>query len=309
VKEPIHDDERLSALLAGRLEGPERAELLAHLSTADEDYEVFANAAAILREMDEEDAEAEEAGVQAGDPPPHREVLPPSVTKSTRGWPRRTPRWIAISAVLVGLVVLGTLVTRGRTSAADPMILAASLENPRAGLLEGSRENPWGADRGPGTSENAAQAGVYLLRLAVAVQAEDADLTVLWALKTRDSFAGGRSEALQQIITRAGQPSEEVAPYVEQATKRVEDLTGYPDYLRVGAWAEAARRAAGGQDEAFFATTHTRKTLRRAERITRDNPAAQTALEGIRAALPPDAPGDWTALGTNLDNLLKAIAS
>ncbi|HEX2202609.1 MAG TPA: hypothetical protein VHG91_04910 [Longimicrobium sp.] len=55
MKEPERDDERLSALLAGRLEGPERDELLAHLSTADEDIEVFAHAAAILREMEDEE--------------------------------------------------------------------------------------------------------------------------------------------------------------------------------------------------------------------------------------------------------------
>lgn len=56
--ELIHDDERLAALLASRIEGEERSQLLAYLSTADEDFEVFANSASILREMEVEDARA-----------------------------------------------------------------------------------------------------------------------------------------------------------------------------------------------------------------------------------------------------------
>ena len=306
MKEPRHDDERLSALLAGRLEGPERDELLAHLSTADEDYEVFANAAAILREMDEEDAAAEEAGVQAADPPPHREVLPPSRTKSAFGW--RTPRGIVIPAVLVGLVVLGIFVFRGRTPAADPMILAASLENPRAGLPAGSPESPWGPVRGDERSSNAARAGVFLLRLAVAIQRGDADSTEHWATQTWQRFDPQGQRTWRQIITRAGEPPEELAPYVKQATERLEELTD-PDYLRLGAWTEAARLAVAAQDTAFFASDDTRATLEHAERMLREDLAAHSALEGVRAALSENRPPDWRALQTNLDALLRAIAS
>jgi hypothetical protein len=53
---PKHDDQRLSALLAGRLEGPERDELLAYLATADEDYFVVVNTGLILRELEEEES-------------------------------------------------------------------------------------------------------------------------------------------------------------------------------------------------------------------------------------------------------------
>lgn len=54
---PAIDDEKLAALLAGNLtEKSERDRVLSHLSVADEDYEVFADTAGILREMEAEDA-------------------------------------------------------------------------------------------------------------------------------------------------------------------------------------------------------------------------------------------------------------
>lgn len=55
---PKYDDQKLSALLAGRLSGPERDEVLTYLASADEDFFVVVNAGLILRELEEEDAEA-----------------------------------------------------------------------------------------------------------------------------------------------------------------------------------------------------------------------------------------------------------
>lgn len=52
------DDERLAALLEGRLQSEERDALLAHLAADEgEDFYVFANTARVLREMEEEAAE------------------------------------------------------------------------------------------------------------------------------------------------------------------------------------------------------------------------------------------------------------
>lgn len=104
MNKPVPDDERLSALLDGRLSDREREELLAHLAVSGDDLEVFAETAAILREMEEEDALAREAGVPrhpaepAGQDPaapeqrPPQDVRPrlysvPTRTKVTRGEP------------------------------------------------------------------------------------------------------------------------------------------------------------------------------------------------------------------------------
>lgn len=56
VNEPTMDAERLAALLSRTVDERERATLLARLADADEDYDLFADAAAVLRELDEEDA-------------------------------------------------------------------------------------------------------------------------------------------------------------------------------------------------------------------------------------------------------------
>jgi hypothetical protein len=104
VREPIHDDERLAALLDGWLTGEEREELLALLSLADEEYQILASTAAILLAVEEEEAMVFS---------PARELRPPSqVAKG--GWLRRSPRWVAIAAAFTGLIVpkiLGTAPT------------------------------------------------------------------------------------------------------------------------------------------------------------------------------------------------------
>lgn len=52
----VCDEETLAMLLDGRLSGPARERVLEHLSRSDEDRPVFSDAAAILRETEEEDA-------------------------------------------------------------------------------------------------------------------------------------------------------------------------------------------------------------------------------------------------------------
>jgi hypothetical protein len=59
VSEPRNDDERLSALLDGRVDERQRRELLAHLVTSDDDYEVFSHAAIVLRQLEEQERAAE----------------------------------------------------------------------------------------------------------------------------------------------------------------------------------------------------------------------------------------------------------
>jgi anti-sigma factor RsiW len=88
VKEPRSENERLSALLDGRLDERERGELLAHLSAADEEYRVFADTASILRELEEAEAGAE-AGC-ASSP----EGIPLRLRRAI--W--RRPAWSAIAA-------------------------------------------------------------------------------------------------------------------------------------------------------------------------------------------------------------------
>lgn len=321
MKEPRLDDERLSALLAGRLEGPERDELLAHLSTADEDLEVFAHTAAILREMEEEDAR-EDRGVREegpgtkAPPPPPPETLVPSMSRSTRGWPRKTPRWAVLSAV-AGLVVLGWLVWP-RSGAPDvtPLRLAMDVGDAGPGLpFDASRPSqgiPGESTRGEGASdaspESAARAGAFLVRLALAVQERDSAATATLALQAQQRFDPQGGRALQDIHARAGDPTAELQPLLEQATERLEDRLD-ADYLRVGAWTEAARLAARQRNAAFFRSPDGESMLGFAEGLTEDDGRAREAVAAVRRQLPRDGRADWVALETELDAMLDAFAS
>lgn len=315
MKEPRHDDERLSALLAGRLEGPERDELLAYLSTADEDREVFANTAAILREMEEEDAPEQEAGVPVADPPPRRHMLPPPTTTRRRWF--RDPRW-AVAAVLVGLVVLVTLKPFGRgggVPAGDPVQYALALNSPPgekpAGWVVDIPGTSTRGDEGavPPTPENSVVAGWFLVRLAVAVQAGDSAATDSLAVQIKDRFDRQGGGALDSLQARAGEePDSSLLSLVREAAVRVEAQYD-SSFVGLGAWTEAARMAAAGHNAAFFQSDDSRVMLGHARTLTSDDPEARAALERVRAVL--DAQGDrnWDALVGELKNLLDKLAS
>ncbi|HEX8394938.1 MAG TPA: hypothetical protein VF665_21510 [Longimicrobium sp.] len=82
---PVVDDERLSTLLEGRLTDRQREELLAHLDAHSGEYDVLAEAAAILMSMEEEDAPPPGEGLlqpepaMAGTEPGAPEAPPPEV--------------------------------------------------------------------------------------------------------------------------------------------------------------------------------------------------------------------------------------
>jgi hypothetical protein len=304
VKEINHDDERLAALLGGRLEGAEREELLAHLLANDEDYQVFADTAAILQEAEEEEAaQVQQAGEQVDPHPPVRDTLPPSVRGGWRRW--KAPR-VIVPAVLAGLVVFGIFSWPGRGgSLEDPVRVAASLEEGLPAGWTGNR--PWSGMRGDAES-GAAQAGALLVDLAVSIQAEDSATTALLARTLRERFdlPAAPDSPIMQIEARAGDPASELQPLLAEVVDRLEDRPGR-DYLRLGAWTEAARLAAGTGDAEFFRARTTTATLARAEKMTRENAAAQTAIAAIRSQLETGA--EPSSLSDPLDQLMKAIAS
>jgi len=171
VSEPRNDDERLSALLDGRVDERQRRELLAHLVTSDDDYEVFSHAAIVLRQLEEQERAGEPPsidGAQArgGEPPvdepqahaaepqvpvdePLRPEVPPApvagpmpagarpVPPSTRrgGW-RRPVQWAV--PLVVALALAAVWIARNRASAEiDPVRLALRADESRRGLPAG----------------------------------------------------------------------------------------------------------------------------------------------------------------------------
>lgn len=305
MTDPKPDDERLSALLDGQVQGRERDELLAHLAHADEDYEVFVDTADILRQLEETDSRELVAA--------RRGAALPSIAAGARGsWRRRAPRWIVMSAVLAGFVVLGFFVLRGRTSVADPMHLAMNLERADKGLPPGWVEDTvqWRSrrgDRGVEEEQKAVRAGAMLVDLSIAVEAGNAADTRLLATRLRSRFDETGS-ALGRIADRAGEPASTLKPLIAGATERLNDRLP-PEHLWLGAWAEAALLASRWQDQAFLRAEVTDEALERAAGVTRAHPLAHDALSGIRAALAASQGPDWQALSTRFAALLNAMAS
>lgn len=249
VKDTTIDDARLAALLDGRLDAAEREDLLARLSESDDDYLVFADAAAILRERegieaipapetDEEDEPAPQriavpeiasapAAERDADPGviPMRSRFtaepaePPAVEAAEAAEPdviplrprRRFPlaAWGAIAAVLVGVALIPLLRKRGDPY--DPARLAASVEGP--GALP---EAEWGSNlvfritRGEGGPNVTDEARSSRLG-ALAV-----DLEV--AARTRDTAAAQLARSTRTLLgdVRGAGSTEEIFREIEQ---------------------------------------------------------------------------------------------
>jgi hypothetical protein len=114
--------------------------------------------------------------------------------------------------------------------------------------------------------------------------------------------AGPAATVFDEIGRRAGEPPAELR---ERGRRSAARLAG-EDGVALGAWAEAARLAAGRRDGGFFRARATRDAL---ERFTGDAAlpsAARPGLERIRAALAASGPPDWRALEGEATRLLAA---
>lgn len=295
MKEPRPDDERLSALLDGRLSGKQREDVLAHLVAADEDYDVFTDAAAILREAEE--------GTRL--PPP------PSLRRG-RIWRTPTPRSIAV-LVIVGLVAFGVWTRRGPAPAAGPLAVASALSDSRQPLpADWMGRRDWLLYRGDGTGAEAAarsaRAGVLLADLVIAVRSGDSAAVHTLATQLDSRFDARVRGPLDEIAARAGEDAASLEPLVRDAAARLEDRMERGP-LRLGAWTETASIAAGRRDAAFFRADASRGMLDAAEGLTEGNATARDALARVRAALPEGGAPDWTELDAGLEALLRSIAS
>lgn len=297
MKEPREDDERLSALLEGRVEGRQREDLLAHLAAADDDYEVFASTASVLRALEEEDARTS------------RGTVPPTMRR--RGWP--SVRTAATAATVVGAVLLlalgWALWGRGGSAAGDPLQLAMRVDPARSGVREAWALPPRpGATRGPQSDAGAVWAGAMLVQLAVAVRGGDTAQIYNSAVRLRERVDAGETAAaaLRRIADQPRAPADSLNALLKQVNQ---GLAGRLDRkpLELGAWIQAARIAADMRNTAFFADGATDGMLGRAGRVARGNDAAVAAVAEVRAALPEGAAPRWDPLQASLRTLLSQL--
>lgn len=301
VKEPTVDPERLAALLDGRLDERERAEVLARLAASEEDFEAYVDAIAVTREL--------EAGDEA-------EGVTPLRPPGRRWWQRPGGHWLAIAAVLAGIALAPWLWTRASgPDLRDPGRYVALLEAEGAGLPAGWDRTPWAVTRGPGdplTPEaRAVRLGVRLTELELAARAGDPAAAALAgeivALLEEVRGAGPVAAIYGEVRRRAGEPAETLKPLLEQGRKAVAQVAG-EEMVALGAWAEAARVAAARRDAEFFRSRESREMLGRAGGLPGVGEPARAAVGRIRAALEGGGAMDWNAVEQGATELLRVLA-
>ncbi len=300
---PGADAERLAALLDGRLDERQRAEVVERLASSDDEFEAFVDALAVTREL-----EAEEAA--AG-------VTPLRPRARRRWWQRPGGHWAAIAAVLVGLALLPVMWNRSRgPEMDDPGRFAARLEDRGAGLPPGLDRSPWRTTRGPGDplteQARAVRVGAGVTDLEVAVASRDPQAAEIAAEidMLLGGVLGGSGAAMyyREIGRRAGDGQPRLRPLMEDGRRAAAALLG-DTLVAVGAWAEAARIAAARRDAEFFRSAETRTALEKADDVASLPEPARAVVGRIWSAVAPGEPRDWTLLERDATELLAELGS
>ncbi|MDB4950196.1 MAG: hypothetical protein JWM27_2845 [Gemmatimonadetes bacterium] len=297
MKGRIDDAERLAALLEGRVTDGERAALLAELARSDDGLEILGDAAAVTRELEEEDRAAGVLPIRAPRPGAR---------------PRLSARTGALLAAGIAGLLLAPLAWRaGRIPQGSyAMNLSRRVAVAGKGLPPGvgsaPRTSVRGADDGLSPGARAVRLGARQVDLHLARIAGDAAAAGAAsrdAARLLHAVAGAGTAAA--VYERAAAPAGEAVADrdLEAADANAERLAGTAA-VRLGAWCEAARFAATRRDAAFF-----RDTRREVAELaaTRGLPSgAGPALGDLRTVLDGGGPVDWAGLRTRLDVLLGA---
>jgi hypothetical protein len=306
-----------------RLLGPdaipdeERSSIMARLAADDEAMSQFADATAVLRELEAEDGIIVVGETPHDEPPrvheaepahdPKVVTLPPPSTRRT--WRRPPARWLALAAVFVGalLVLPARFGGRGLT---QPGELATLLDR-EAGLPPKWNQRP-SATRSGGDPlletevGRAARLGVLWVDLELAAapgKAVQADTVCSQIASVLDLVPAGGAVGLDcaRMVPAAG-----VDPRVLRETREVLAARfEYEPHFALGAWAEVARLAVMRRDAGFFAS---RRSLQALDRIAASDDlalAARKSAQQVRARLSDRAP-EWAVLKEEVDALWVA---
>ncbi|HEX8246207.1 MAG TPA: hypothetical protein VF541_22035 [Longimicrobium sp.] len=296
--DPLTNDERIAALLDGRLSGQERDALLAELGISDDELEILVDSAGITAELEEEDHAAGVIPLSSRQP---RDAETPRITRPPV-W--RRPALLSAAAVAVLAIGGGLLLSRGTSGAASPVGLLA---DPGAGV-PAAWTYPWTPTRGDGTPRRAASVrfGAFAADLELSAHARDSTRTAAYADSVARLLEGlGSAASAAPGFRRLAEGR--TVPTVEQVQRlavRATEVLPEPRMAELGTWIETARVAAEHRDEKFFAERQTRSYLEGAARLL-PSEAARAALGRVRAALPAGSAPDWPRLRPALDDLLK----
>lgn len=295
--------ERIAALLDGRLEERERADLLAHLATSDDAYEAFVDAAAVTREL-----EGGESGTD-------NVISLPAIRRAPGRWTSRTG-WFALAAVIAGVAVLPFLQTSIREPQyGDPGRFVGMLKSDDAGLPPGWNGRPWTTTRGasdPLTPRaRAVRLGARLVDLELGVRAQDSSVAVLAAeiaALLEDIPASGAVAATYRDFqkSRAERPME-LQSTLEQGRVGVARLAG-EEPVEWGAWLEGARISLARGDVEYIESRASRALLRRVSARNDFNPLGRAAIDRVLEAATAGV-RDRDRVSEDLTSLLRAAGS
>jgi len=339
-------DEEIGALLDGRVDERRRGELLARLAAADDDYDVFADTAAVLREA--EGGASEEVPELDWQPemPRSTPVIPlrageraaeaataverePETLRSTPEIPlspRRASVWrspavrVLAAAAVLAAVALPVLRSRNGGGWQDPARLAV-LASPSGDRLPAEWTHAWYTTRGVSDSipntDVAAQVGA--LHLDMEVAARSADPVDSGTVKQLAREAASKLEhAAEYGPSLAATKYDELEQLTDWSrgqvlarlaaarTEVVQDVER--DYFAVGAWTEAARLAARRRDAAFFRSAQSRQAVDRAVGLEGLTAEDKQAAERVRAVVKQGKIQGWKSFEGNLDELQRRIS-
>ena len=301
----LSKDERLAALLDGRCTEEERRELMAELAAGGEDLEIFAEAAAVLYEMEEEDRAEGVIPLRPPAPVPASEPAPR--LRPPRRWlPFAGAGGLALAAGIAGLIVLPQL--RERSSGAAEVV--AMLHEPATAQSQDPRL-PWDATRGsdeqPGLSDaQHVRLGALLVVLEVSARTDTAaaheaarQIARLLERTTNPGNFSARYQAMSDGRVAPGELDPKLA-------RRAEKIAGGGQAVRLGEWLQAARIAAERSDTAYFNAPESRAWLKGKGVPARMWQQVEDDFQRAREELSKPSPV-WNVVQTKLNDALKLL--
>lgn len=293
------DATQLAALVDGRLSPSERAALLDQLDRSDDALDVLVDAAAVSAELSST----------------------PSVQSLGQSAPRRRRGWVlaglAAAAVIAGILVAprAASLLRNANANANSTEFLAGVAVPSAVVAMAMDTRPWSEVRGgtlPEERTQAIRAGATLADLGLALQSKgDSAIRVAAIRRAMDDLIavldGASAGSASAQTFRAMRNESFEAMSAQFAAARDEAIAIDPDYVTLGAWAEAARLAALAHNGSFFAKRQTIPLLEQAAAYPELDATGQGMLRRIRQLLPPTDAMGWTRLAATLRELLSHL--
>jgi hypothetical protein len=319
---PVNErmNEEIGALLDGRLESGPRTELLARLAASDDDFDVFADTAAVLREAEEgATPENEPSPVPTEEPERPADVIPLR-PRPASVWQGPAVRWLAAAAVLAAIALVPVL--RARSNAWRDLGHLGSLASASGAALPDDWKSAWdgkhvtrGVPLAAKETGAAAQLGALQVDLEVAARSGSFGKASTLAARMAallDNLDGGGGIKLvySDLVQTAGRRDPQLPRSVAGAGKNLAEFFGddaTATYLALGGWTEAARLAVARQDTAFFRTRESRKALEAAVGLGSLDEANE-AVARLRTVVDQRQVPNWSTLKEDLDTLQDELA-